>query len=252
MQLARSAARLFVGRLSRSRPGLNAWMGGPRCAGKLLAASALFALGCREPTEVVVEISTDAACSDVRDTNITSGKLIQIEGAVPATVTQRCAKDTGRIGSIVIVPSGGDSDEFALRVVTGFTKSAQDCITDGYMGGCIVARRALAFFAAPAARLARADGGELHRRALFGEPDLSQRALCRREPAGPGSLRRSCRLSGIGRRGWLCTGRRVAGRPVGRHDERGRNPGHDRRFGRCGQPRRRGSVGQRGDLGERR
>jgi cysteine-rich repeat protein len=101
--------------------------------------------GCKQPTEVVVEISTDANCTDVWNTSITAGRLVEMETRAPATVTQQCNADSGRIGSIVLLPSSDDSEEFAFRLVTGFTKGAQACVNDGYTGGCIVARRALHF-----------------------------------------------------------------------------------------------------------
>jgi len=62
-----------------------------------------------------------------------------------STETLRCDPSTGRIGSIVVVPSGEKDSEFAIRVVTGMTMSPDDCVRSGYLGGCVVARRALGF-----------------------------------------------------------------------------------------------------------
>ena len=55
-----------------------------------LAGVAVLAVACRAPTEVKLEISTDADCGDVTGTTITSGLLVQIED-LP---TRRC---TGRL-----------------------------------------------------------------------------------------------------------------------------------------------------------
>lgn len=41
------------------------------------------------------------------------------------------------------MPSGGDGEAFSVRIVTGLGKSADDCVADKYLGGCIVARRSL-------------------------------------------------------------------------------------------------------------
>ena len=99
---------------------------------------------CREPTQVMLQVTTDAQCVDVRGTSITVGGSGRIEGKAPAARTEVCSP-TGRVGSIAIVPSGDKDDEVAIRVVTGVGKSPEACVTDGYLGGCIVARRVLRF-----------------------------------------------------------------------------------------------------------
>jgi hypothetical protein len=46
----------------------------------------------------------------------------------------------------VVVPSGAKDDLLALRIVAGLDgKTADACVHDGYVGGCIVARRALRY-----------------------------------------------------------------------------------------------------------
>ena len=110
-----------------------------------LAGFAALAVACRAPTQVRLEIATDADCSDVTGTAITSGLLVQLEGLPPTTETTRCDPKTGRIGALVVVPAGKKDEKFAVRVVTGFYKEPEQCVRDGYTGGCIVARRALSF-----------------------------------------------------------------------------------------------------------
>lgn len=100
---------------------------------------------CREPTEVRVELDTDAKCSDVIGTTITTGELEGLELRPPATATSKCDIATGRIGSLVIIPEAEKDGDFAIRIVTGFYKTPEECVEDGYVGGCIVARRALSF-----------------------------------------------------------------------------------------------------------
>jgi hypothetical protein len=101
--------------------------------------------GCQTPTEVMLEVSTNAQCGDLRGTLITVGRLDEIETRPASAKTERCATTTGRIGSLAILPRNGDKDEFAIRVITGFYKTPEQCIKDGYVGGCIVARRVLSF-----------------------------------------------------------------------------------------------------------
>jgi len=109
----------------------------------VLAAHLL--LSCREPTQVIVEITTDINCADRPKTGIAVGALSQLESRPVSTETEQCDSSTGRIGSIVIVPGGEKDSDFAIRVVTGITMSADDCVTSGYGAGCVVARRALGF-----------------------------------------------------------------------------------------------------------
>jgi hypothetical protein len=51
----------------------------------------------------------------------------------------------GRVGMLVVVPSGDDGAEIGLRVVTGTKgKRSDECAPPDYKG-CIVARRAIRF-----------------------------------------------------------------------------------------------------------
>lgn len=114
-----------------------------------LAAAALLLVpvlsDCRDPTQITLRLSTDAVCTDVQQTAITVGKLGQIEQKPEAATTDRCDGQSGNIGTLVVVPSGDDDDEIGVRVVTGVGKSAEACVKDGYIGGCIVARRAIRY-----------------------------------------------------------------------------------------------------------
>ena len=73
------------------------------------------------------------------------GSLGQLETRPMSTETDRCDPSTGRIGSIVVLPGSNKDGEFAIRVVSGITMSADDCVRNGYLGGCVVARRAMGF-----------------------------------------------------------------------------------------------------------
>lgn len=107
---------------------------------------------CREPTQVTLELSTDLSCSSadpdpLDETSIYVGTPQEMAGPLsglsPAAVTHGCmAGKDGRIGSIVVVPSGSDDERFALRVVAG--RRSSDCTND-LLSGCIEARRTLGF-----------------------------------------------------------------------------------------------------------
>lgn len=106
---------------------------------------ALMALaGCRAPTEIVVELKTDVVCSDLQGVELRVGPVQGLDERPASASTDACSS-SGRIGSLVLVPSGGRSDEVAVQVVAGFGKSVDKCRPPGYGPGCIVARRALRY-----------------------------------------------------------------------------------------------------------
>jgi len=113
---------------------------GPRSVG-LLGLVALSA--CRAPTQVQVEVTTDALCVDVKGTSLTAGTMQDYESRPPAAETSAC--DAGRVGSLTIVPSEDSGALFGVRVVMGITKTPEQCVQSNYQGGCIVARRVLRF-----------------------------------------------------------------------------------------------------------
>jgi hypothetical protein len=108
-------------------------------------AALLLVLSCRAPTQVVVELSTDISCADGPRTGLSVGSLSELESRPLSTETLRCDPATGRIGSIVVVPGGEKDSEVTIRVVTGMTMSPEECVQNGYVGGCVVARRILHF-----------------------------------------------------------------------------------------------------------
>lgn len=111
----------------------------------MLALSAVALLSCRAPTQITFEVSTDIACAEHGGTNLNVGRLAEIDGRPVGSSRLACDPATGRIGSVVIVPSGDDDEEVAVRFVLGIGKSAERCVEDGLKGGCIVARRGLRF-----------------------------------------------------------------------------------------------------------
>ena len=102
---------------------------------------------CRAPTEITIELTTDVKCADVKGTAITIGDLAGLDGKPSTTVTTACDPQTGRIGSMVIVPSGSKEDVVAIKIVLGEQRDPAECIPPAYGPGCIVARRALHFIA---------------------------------------------------------------------------------------------------------
>ena len=100
---------------------------------------------CLEPTEAVLDISTNAECSAVAGTGITAGKDGEVELASFDTSTTQC-QGQGDIGSIVLLPDGDNTGPFAFKVVTSLgTTAVESCVAPDYGPSCIVARRSMHF-----------------------------------------------------------------------------------------------------------
>jgi len=115
--------------------------------GLLVLAIDLSAFGCRTATELRIEITTDLACNEHGGTGVAVGHLGDAEDKPFASTATTCVN--GRIGSLVVLPSGDKSEEVAIRVVTGVGVGVDpaSCVPPKYGPNCIVARRALRFIA---------------------------------------------------------------------------------------------------------
>lgn len=104
-------------------------------------------VSCRDATQIVLEIRTPMQCGDEdswRGVAVYVGKPgAELERQAPTLVTKDCGAD-GRIGSLVIAPSGEKNDEVGVVVVAGVQRNPEDCEANGYRG-CVVARRAVRF-----------------------------------------------------------------------------------------------------------
>lgn len=131
------------------------------------ASTALWFTACREPTQITLVLTTDARCpaeagegASLIDTLIASGIALSNDELVGQTVTDRCEvqQDDNLIGTLVLLPSGGDEPGVHIAIVAGVAtpggsaqKTADDCRAlvesgSGIAGEpCIVARRRLAF-----------------------------------------------------------------------------------------------------------
>lgn len=122
----------------------------PRSAASaaLLVVLAVAPLACRTPTQVTLTITTELPCGPKTPrTLVRVGSLGQLKK--PDTVDATVCVD-GRVGSLVIVPSGDKSDVVGLEVVTRDNDDPTKCndapgADPKEMQGCIIARRALAF-----------------------------------------------------------------------------------------------------------
>ena len=104
-----------------------------------------LAPSCQDPTEITVSVTTDAKCTDIDGVSFSLGQLGEALDQKPASsVAMQCDPATGRVGAVVIVPSGARNDAVAFRVTAGFGKPVDQCVAP-FGAGCIVARRSLRF-----------------------------------------------------------------------------------------------------------
>lgn len=118
----------------------------PRAASATSALAALALMtACREPTQITFEVRTDLPCANINDTSIAVGTLADVERKPATSTAVKTTCVDGRIGALVVAPSGDSDVEIGVRVVTGVGDSMPDtCIAPDYRG-CIVARRALKY-----------------------------------------------------------------------------------------------------------
>lgn len=116
-----------------------------------------LAEGCRAPTQVTLDIRTNANCADLRGVDIIvtaapdraeelAGYNQQRSRSTTAS-TSTCIGADGpgvvhEIGTLVVTPDG---DRAAIIVVAGIGVPAEKCVPPEYGPQCIVARRSFAF-----------------------------------------------------------------------------------------------------------
>ncbi|CAN5907178.1 hypothetical protein BH11MYX4_BH11MYX4_52910 [soil metagenome] len=114
-----------------------------------LAVRGLLAMtNCAEPTQIVVEVFTDACPLSgkpqvIHSTGIAVGTADNIESRRPSSTHEGCESATG-VGTLVIYPSGAKDAEVAIKVLGGVESTPDRCDPPGY-AGCIVHRRMLRF-----------------------------------------------------------------------------------------------------------
>jgi hypothetical protein len=123
--------------------------------GAALPAVVLMAHGCREATQLTLDIGTNVVCADMRGVDIivaSNPRAAEHRAALDApgtrfatATTSECIEGAAprKIGTLVVTPSGGDG---AVVVVAAFGGArAEDCIAPRFGPGCIVARRKFSF-----------------------------------------------------------------------------------------------------------
>jgi hypothetical protein len=103
-------------------------------------------VSCLGATQITLHVTTSAMCKDTsqwKGVAIYTGSPTDVETKAATLTTTACGAG-GQIGTLVLVPTGSDSDEIGIRVVAGLTRAPEDCAANLY-DGCIVARRTLRY-----------------------------------------------------------------------------------------------------------
>jgi outer membrane protein assembly factor BamB len=112
----------------------------------VLVPLALGTAHCRAPTEVTVNLSTDVPCVHVTGVSIAVGAVGEVENK-SSTATQVGCESEGNVGTLTVVPSGGNTDEVTIRIIAGVDRDPESCTAPNYGTGCIVARRTVRYVA---------------------------------------------------------------------------------------------------------
>jgi hypothetical protein len=118
-----------------------------------LAGAGLLALAlvdCAEPTQIVIEVRSDACPPAtatkkevINQTGISVGSASDIDDRAPSALRDGCERAPG-VGTLTIYPSGDKDSEVAIKVVAGVTTTPDRCVAPGYVG-CIAHRRIMRF-----------------------------------------------------------------------------------------------------------
>lgn len=107
------------------------------------AATMIVVTGCQGATGVMLEVTTDIPCEGAKTvrTAIRGGLPADYRSTAPLALTTHC-DSAGKIGTLVLVPSGDESAALAVEVTTALaSKDPSTCRTDPR--GCVFVRRAL-------------------------------------------------------------------------------------------------------------
>ena len=102
-----------------------------------------LACACRSPTQIVLSIDSDAACTELSDVSVYAGDSLDSRSRVTTTARGNPVGDGCDVGTLVLTPSAARDAKIQIELVGGFGVASQDC-TEG-APACVFARRSLAF-----------------------------------------------------------------------------------------------------------
>lgn len=115
----------------------------------LVGCTIASAQSCKDPTSVEIEVRTTLKPSEVRATRFfVGGDPFTVESDVSngyLSAETRAVDGTGLVGTLVSVPSNGESGTLSIVVIAAFLSEPSSCTPQNGYAGCIVARRQLAY-----------------------------------------------------------------------------------------------------------
>lgn len=118
----------------------------------VVTGSLLGASSCRTPTQTTIEIVSEVAHRSDMAVSVQLGGVDDVESATPRVVTRGSWAADGTVGTLVAVPSDGEDEAFAVRVVLAVGRDPATC-TALDATGCVVVRRTARFVAHESSRL---------------------------------------------------------------------------------------------------
>jgi hypothetical protein len=115
----------------------------------VLALSAISLVDCAAPTQIVIEVYSDAcpgtnAGQHINSTGIAVGNAADIDNKSPAAFRYNCERAPG-VGTLTVYPSGANDSEVAIKVLAGVDDvGPEQCHPPDY-AGCILHRRVMRF-----------------------------------------------------------------------------------------------------------
>lgn len=99
---------------------------------------------CLNPTEIILELSTNIACTNGDDHGVAVAVGLPGDDSVGVSAVGKSCTSDGGLGTVVVLPHSGIDEIVAIRVTLGVDAAADQCRAPDF-AGCVVARRSLRF-----------------------------------------------------------------------------------------------------------
>ncbi len=114
-----------------------------------IAVAALGHAGCASPkaTAIMLVVTSEVPCTALDGLAIAASAPDSVDTHAPSVTAEACkgAGEGSSLGSLLILPSGAEDAEIALRVMAGVNRPAAECNAANRFVGCVIARRVLRF-----------------------------------------------------------------------------------------------------------
>lgn len=116
-------------------------------AGTSALALVVTTAACREPTEIVLHVTTDIPCSQLGSVSIFLAHPGDDPTNLNAMATTNTCAGAGDVGTLVIFPETSDDETIVvLAVTTNDNRDSSQCLS-AFTNSCVVAKRQVAYVA---------------------------------------------------------------------------------------------------------